>query len=275
MGYSALVRKIVFTRGALIMVICALLAALPARAEDVEKLIRECNEFASKPIPSGVGACDKLEAAVKKSTDQTALAKVALEAKYDSDARQAAVEKLTDQALLAKIAETGQDPIDRAKAVAAMDGSNPSLKRLAGSLEGVSSHTSESIARVKLAMQDPRIRGRFPRLVFTARVGGIHQGYGDSLAMPGEAVYFVLSQDGKTLAKGNWKTDFPQAIYSTVPSYTPPAFQGADVHGEEFLIVLLQNPVFTQDDLNALSWSVIPELRLAAQRAYYGHGRAR
>ena len=251
------------------LILCAIsLAALPASAEDVGKLIRECDEIAGGPITSGCCECAKLEAVAKKSTDQAALAKIALESKYDASARHSAAGRLTDQALLSKVSETGWDPIVRARATAALDPSNPSLKRISGY-----SDTPGAIARIKLAVQDPIIRARFPRIVFTAQIGEIFQSYGSNSAKPGESVHFALSQDGKTLAEKSWKTNFPGVIdYSVRPgSYEGAlAFQRADLDGSGFLKVLLayplNNPAIDIYDLKKLSNSEIPELRDAAEQ---------
>jgi hypothetical protein len=200
-------------------------------------------------------------AALRKLTDQAALTKVAVESK-DAAVRSAAVEKLTDQAFLATIAEKGSDRFVRSKAIAAMDGANPAMKRLAGYLGALTSDALESIARIKLAIQEPRIRNRLPRIAFASVVSGDDARYQKSAGvvyMPGERVSFVLSRAGETLAENHWSTDFPKQ--------TPElAFTAASVHGEDLLARLLHGAVFRQDDLSELSSSEIPELRQAAVR---------
>ena len=61
--------------------------------------------------------CGPSEQTVERTTDQTKLAKIALEDK-DAEVRRAAVAKLTDQALLAKIAVEAKDADVRSAAVA-------------------------------------------------------------------------------------------------------------------------------------------------------------
>jgi uncharacterized DUF497 family protein len=208
--------------------------------------------------------------AAEKLTDQVLLAKVALvdmdfdalHLKGEFDVRRIAAGKLTDQALLAKIAVGGKSRTVRAMAVAAMDESNPALRRLAGNLGASTFDTFESVARVKLAIKGPRIRDRFPRIVFVPRVSNLSQlydGKGGPFVVSGESVFFELSQAGETLAKKNWITNFPGMS-------RPLTFLGAEVHCEELLVGLLHNPLFTEDDLAALSSSEIPEVRQAAKQ---------
>ena len=124
-------------------------------------------------------------AAIGKLTDQALLAKIALDDE-DPVVRGAAAGKLTDQAVLAKIAVESEDPVIRTKAIAAMDGSNPALRRLAGlgglslsgrACSGDSCITGTSIAHIKLAIQEPRIRSRLPGIVFAASVSAESRSY--------------------------------------------------------------------------------------------------
>ena len=194
-------------------------------------------------------------AAIEKLTDQALLADLAVE-DTDLDVRSTAVSKLTDQALLAKIAVEAEDPVIRAEAIAELDESNPAMRRLAGNLGALTSDTGESIARIRLAIQEPRIRNRLPQIVFTPRVGPRSQAYTGG-TMEGESVTFVLSQAGETLVEKNWKTAFPGATLRL-------GFLPAGVHAEDLLAELLHRAVFTQDDLAELSSSEIPEVRDAA-----------
>ena len=201
-------------------------------------------------------------AAVAELTDQASLAKIAVESK-DPIVRGAAAGKLTDQAALAKIAVESEDPVIRTKAIAAMDGSNPALRRLAGlggsslsgrACSGDSCRTGTSIAEIKLAIQEPRIRSRLPGIVFAASVSAESRSYsggGGSVIASGESVSVVLSQAEKTLAEKHWSTGFP-----TLSDF-PVRFWPAGVHGEDLLAELLRSAVFTQDDLAELSSSEI------------------
>jgi hypothetical protein len=200
------------------------------------------------------------ELALRKLTDQTSLAKVAAEAK-DPRVRSAAVGKLTDQSLLARLAEKGEDRLVRAKAIAAMNKSNPDMRSLAGDLVASTTDAGESIARVRLAIEEPSIRNRLPRIVFVPSVSDVYQSYsGFSVwraGMQGESVSFVLSQDRKTLTKKSWSTNFPGQTQALT-------FLAAKVHGGDLLGELLGDGRFTQDDLVELCSSEIPEVRQAA-----------
>ena len=220
---------------------------------------------------------DTSKAAIEKLTEQTPLAKVAVAAIH-ADARRAAVVKLTNQTLLAKIAVEDKDPITRSLAIAAMDGSNPALKSHAELGESSLGRTpsqvayrgraERSIARIKLAIQEPRIRSRFPGIVSAISVDVVSQSYTGNKHAEGESISVILSQAGDTLAMKDWSTDFPMMISEYGPHFIP-----AEVHGEDLLAELLCNSVFTQDDLAGLTSSKIPEVRLAArQRLAQIHG---
>ena len=206
---------------------------------------------------------DTGKAAVEKLTDQAPLAKVAVGSR-NLEVRKAAVEKLTNQALLARIAVEDKNPVIRAVAIASMVESNPALKSLAflgeASLAGT---PSRSIARIKLAIQEPRIRSRFPGIVAAISVDPVSQSYTSNNHVEGESISVALSQSGYTLATGEWNTDFPMLILGSSPHIVS-GFRPAEVHGESLLAELLRNPEFTQDDLAELSSSKIPEVRLAA-----------
>ncbi len=205
--------------------------------------------------------------AAEALTDQALLAKIAVQ-NTDPDMRQLAVGKLKDQALLTRLAQKEEDRSVRAAAIAAMDGPNPALRSWAGDLGRFTFDLVESAARVRLAISEPHVRDRFPRIVFTARTNPNAQLYRSALAgvgaipgheggmMPGESVYFALCEDGKTLAKRIWKTDFPQ--HTDTFAFVPARVTGAELLGE-----LLRFNRLTQEDLAALSASEIPEFREA------------
>ncbi|MGO9093761.1 MAG: hypothetical protein ACLQGV_00920 [Bryobacteraceae bacterium] len=198
--------------------------------------------------------------AVRKLTDKALLDRVAAEAR-DQHVRESAVAKLEEQAGLAEAAKQVQDRSLRLQAIAAMEPSGPNLKPLAGYLGAPTSDAMESAARIKLAIREPRIRNRFPLIVFAPQVSLRSHGYfgiSKGGTMPGESVAFELSQAGQTLAQRTWSTVFPQQTWGF-------AFLAAKVDATDLLRELLRNAVFTPDDLAELSSSEIPELRQAAQ----------
>jgi hypothetical protein len=157
------------------------------------------------------------------------------------------------------------DSVVRINSIAAMDGSNPAVKRLAYLGKETSSSAEVSAARINLAIHEPRIKDRFPMIVFAASVYNISQTYvasgtGEQQEVPGESISFVLSQVGTTLAEEKWNTNFPYRV-----SQHDAGFMQAEVSGEKLLAKLLHNAVFTHDDLTELSSSEIPELRAAAK----------
>ena len=197
--------------------------------------------------------------AIQNLTDQAQLAKVA-QTGVDPHVRWIAVAKLKDQALLAEVA-AGRDPLVRAKAIAAIAEDSPELEHLTGDLGALTTDAGESIARVRLALEDPLIHSRLPALEFTPGVSEMSVTYAAGVASrapkQGESIAFVVTQGRKTLAKNNWVTVFP-------PQTKTRDFVAAEVHGEELLAELLHNGAVTQDDLAGFAASGIPEVRLAA-----------
>lgn len=241
----------------------ALLAKIAVESEDANVRNITVGRLTDQALLTKIAVEEKdphlRRAAVAGLTEQATLAKIAIE-DHDFYVRLRAVEHLNDQALLAKVTEKGGDQFVRTMAIAAMDKSNPALKRLAGDLGTSTSESGASIARIKLAIQEPPIRNRLPRILFVGSVSDISQTYTQSgipLERRGESVSFVLSEGRNKLAEKGWRTDFPgQATTLT--------FLGAKVHGEDLLTELLHHAVFTQDDLTELSSSEIPEVRQAA-----------
>jgi hypothetical protein len=202
------------------------------------------------------------KAAVLKLTDQALLAKLAM-VDDDEGVKYEAIKGITEQALRAKVREDAGDRIKRAQAVAALDESDPILKRLAGDLRSVNREARTSIARIKLAIQEPRIKSKFPRLQCVVDVSEISQDYGDHFSsakfkMGGEHVVITLRQDGETFGRTSWSTNFPGSA-----SFL--RFQhGAQVSGEDLLEKLFQLNAFMPEDLAELVHSNIPEVRIAA-----------
>jgi hypothetical protein len=249
-----------------------LLARIAIENNDVYVRMEAIRKLTDQSLFAKIAVGDKnpdvRSQAVEKLTDQALLAKIAVEDK-DRSVRSEASDKLADQALLAKIAAVDKDQRVRSRAIAAMDDANPALKRLARLGEGVTFDAERSLARIKLAIQEPRIRYRFPGISSKAEVSDRYSSYGGGrmVEVAGESVSVVLRQAGETLASHKWSTDFPMEVttwhgdgggHST-------SFLPAKVRGEEVLAELLHRDVFTQDDLAELSSSEIPELRSAAR----------
>ncbi len=225
--------------------------------------------------------CKATDSAIGKLTDQAMLGKVAIEGEAEC-ARELAVEKVTDQVLLARVAERGDEsPVTRFKAIAAVDDSNPVLMRLAGDLASVTNDARQSLARVKLAIQDPLIKNRIARTVLEASIRDIQEGYTDAgadarrnpmlnalpgypppdvVTFDGEALTFKLVRaDSVAVVESNWCTVFEQKMWSHGGAFIP-----ARVEAGEFMAKLFHLPSFTHDDLLRAVGSTIPEVRLGA-----------
>jgi len=101
---------------------------------------------------------------VESLTDQMVLAKVAIEHE-DYDVRRAAVEKLTDQIVLEKSSRPHDDDKEIiAQFLAEIPAEDPRLKAFAGSCRRCESNAIEAIARIRLALAEPRILMRVPEV---------------------------------------------------------------------------------------------------------------
>jgi uncharacterized protein YigA (DUF484 family) len=222
-------------------------------------------------------------AAVSKLADQALLAKIAIEAlndrarldaahRLDDQAllaelavrpsneyvRKAAISKLNDEKALASIALGDSDPVLRATAVSRMDPYDPALKRLAAFGQYANFDPVMSLARIKLATQEPPIRNRFPQIWFRAEITSSAQVYYTS-EISGEEISVELNQGEGTLAKGSWRTHFPDATVANSSSFQP-----AEMRTDDFFLELFRAGQFTQGDLAGLTSSENPIVRSAA-----------
>jgi len=248
--------------------------------------------------------------AVVRLSDQAQLAKVAIE-DTNEDVRSAAVKTLTDDTSLvavaaqrAKLVTRGNSfdrtrdaalerlrtlgflpsrlmegsPIERAVTLSGVSESYVGLRALAGNVSQPTLDAREAIARIKLATQEPRVRGRFPRIEFTVIINSVDESYypesenlpgmhpgllvGEYVTVGGESVTFVLQVPGVFSASRQWKTVFPKHHEAA------PGFEAAKVDCTELLADLLAQPLFTNEDRAELRRSSIAEVRLAAALAY-------
>jgi len=128
-------------------------------------------------------------------------------------------------------------------------------------MDEITFDTKESIARIKLAVQEPIIRSRVPGLSCVADVSTTSKEYvGPISRVTGERVTVALLQGSVTIYEGLWITDFPFLFHSLQKKdYISP-----EVSARDPLTKLLQLSVFTPEDLALLSRSRIPEVRVAA-----------
>ncbi len=182
--------------------------------------------------------------------------------------------KSSDLVLQERGAAEEPDPIARARSVAALSDEDPALRQLAGANEGFvrPAGTVPAIARVRLALQEPRVRARLPGMAFTVSVDGTSERYervgaGTFVVVHGESVSFRAIQEGRTLVERQWSTSFPETLSSQPWGGSgPPRFVGAHVSELPFLEELFRLPVFTQADLTELTRSELPEVRAGSVR---------
>jgi hypothetical protein len=228
--------------------------------EDKDENVRETavRKITDQALLTRVAIGDKDEyvrrAAVERLTDQAVLAKVAIGDK-DGNVRWVAVERLVDPALKAQL----KSPVGRANLIGELQDSDPILMKIATDRIGATLDASECIARMKLAVREPRIQSRFPGLqckTYARETGQRYLGSG-ILFLHGETVFIRFHQNGKTLAEARWHTEFP-------PSTTSSYFKPADVNGGELLKKLFHLRAFTPEDLAEFCRSKIPEVRIGA-----------
>lgn len=228
-------------------------------------------------------------------SDPVLLARCAL-SKADFEVRRDAVRLISDPALLALIASEG----DRVAALAALEqlADGDALAFLTGDLSDVVSR----IARLKLALRDPRLTARHPRLRIEitrtddqrdyetvtvsyrssspgnpidaalgqmpadAQVTGTSKG--KTVSVTGEGLRIELLDEYTPLARHAWKASFPDEINLGVgfPRMAPVSIN-AHVRSGDLFAKLLGRPEFTPDDLaQILRDSPFDELRLGATR---------
>ena len=145
------------------------------------------------------------------------------------------------------------------------------IMRGADLMARVTRNAKESIARIRLAIREPRINARFPGLECDAEVSPIRHAYtwqsafrpfgasGSEEVVLGEEVTINLRQGGTSLIKRTWSTNFPYTIQPPVPTVLP-----AEVTGEDLMVGLLSRSALTPEDLTELVHSRIPEVRIGA-----------
>jgi len=130
--------------------------------------------------------------------------------------------------------------------------------------------SSESIANVEAAIQEPRIVLRVPGLKCEATVTKITHDYQiikfgsrDTGTVPveGEAVTINLRQDGIILATGTWLARMPLTFDERDWPRKP---LPADVRAEDLFVQLFHSTAFTPDDLATLVFSKLVEVRIGA-----------
>jgi hypothetical protein len=215
------------------------------------KALRNVDALGGKCATGDTGACGTL---VSVAT-----------AGPDLPVRRAAVEQLDNQTVLTKLAAEDKDPGIREAAVNRLSNLAPILMQRAGDTSDVARIASESIARMNLAILEPRIRSRVLGLKCVTGTLQTRRDYSSFVGAPGfsvagEKVTIRLDQDGSTLAEGSWSTLFPGTLYRS----KAPSFLGAQVSGEDVLVKLLHLSAFSAEDLAELAHSSIPEVRIGA-----------
>lgn len=197
------------------------------------------------------------DAAFAKLTDQTLLAKIAAEDNYYSYIHKADVMRITDHELLAKIAIRAWDREARQHAVSLMT-DRDLLAKLAirGTiLPSPSGDQTEydhigEIARIRLFLTDPLIKGLLGRTSVNITWEMTYQEYGDREryhgSVTGESISFCVRGEklqGSAISK--WLTQFPEGVSGL--DYEIPAH----VDIAELISKLLRN--FSQNDILKLA----------------------
>jgi hypothetical protein len=127
--------------------------------------------------------------------------------------------------------------------------------------------------RCEQAALEARIQARFPNLICYSDVSEILEPYrtsnGSSTDRPtilgtmrGERVTLELRQPDIVVASASWSTDFPSSAAFKIGD--PKLYVPAAISLDDLLIPFLQKAEFTQEDLDDLARSSVPEVRVAA-----------
>jgi hypothetical protein len=207
--------------------------------------------------------------AVNNLTDQTLLKKFATEDKEPS-VREAAVGRITDQEFLINLATNQTDHFLLSLIINLLKYPDPILSQKIGNIENVTRDAIECYARMTLAIQEPKIKLRFPYLQCALSVMKTNEEYhihaniynlNERVAyMNGEIVEIKLLQRDTIITGEAWSTVFPKIVQTTSES----GFINAKVSGEDLMKRLLHKNIFTSGDLFELILSNIPEVRIGA-----------
>ena len=203
--------------------------------------------------------------------------------------RKQAIQRVTNQAVLLRITQDEQAlSFFRALAVTSLQ-DKPALKVLAEDTKLSANNPIRATARLKMAIQEPRIAARLPHLQAIVSIRLISEQYektithSDQHSMLGEYVYaYLVDQDDSLsqlkfenpdflddwqsrhltgiLVRKSWRTFFPRSI----PSDDPRRLIEPNMDIKEILTALMSLPVFTPEDLSEMSVSTIPEVSAAA-----------
>jgi hypothetical protein len=195
--------------------------------------------------------------AIRRLTDQSLLFKLAMEgSRADGDGAsfdraRAAVETLNDQNLLTKVAQQARDWDIRALALQRIPGQEKRGRLMAEANDYNDDEFRRCTASLKLALLEPVIASRFPRIQYDGHLRPKSAGYvGDRMcSVTGEDITIQLVQDGRIIAKGKWSSGFDGAILSDECG----THIAAEVHCADVMQQLLKQSTFTPEDLSELS----------------------
>jgi hypothetical protein len=180
-------------------------------------------------------------------TNQAVLAKIAVE-DQDPRVRAAAVEKVTDPTLLAKLKDVAF---------------SADIPGYTGDMSVAALNTVQSVARMRLALQDPTVSLRIPKAEFDIECASTSQAYGPQPGLPshyvaGEYIRFTVTQASRILAEDNWSTEFPHSVSDStdfIPAWVDVVRMSTHLFGQ---------PQFTQEDILKLAQSPITEVHKGA-----------
>lgn len=251
------------------------------RAKATEKVT---DQKLLKRIAGNKGEYDYIRAtAVTRLTDQNELAKIAANEDV-TKVRRAAAEKLTDpnllasmgmwvkpdltqevadQALLAKLSVNAKEQSVRAVAVSKLTEDAALLRKI-----GKEDDTIAALARLRLALLDPRVASRIGSVTIKATFKEIESktkyalfGVGPGFSLTGEDCHILITdQNGQELSDTSHVTKFP----TTVKNNTH--YVSADPKIQPILSNILKHGTFKPAELSAIAadTTAVKELRDAA-----------
>ncbi len=152
--------------------------------------------------------------------------------------------------------EPNKDPVTQFNDISRMSDSDSVLLPLAEDMFLTKNDARAVLARMKLAAKEPLIQSRLPGLLCTGWAAKVSNQYMGGL-VDGERITINFQQGNKVLAQKEWKSEFPDVIYSH-------EFRPASVNGSDLLKELFALPAFSERDMIELFRSKIPEVRIGA-----------
>lgn len=206
--------------------------------------------------------------AAKKFSDLDLFVKLIANKDTTDEFRLEALENINDQKILTRLAFNFRDnPVVLCSLIGKMNSSNIFLIQKSGDIKDVSNDPVKCIARIKLAIDEPRIKLHFNNIRCDVRVTASYRTYtnnSNKRLVYGEDISVDLMQDKERICSTVWSTDYPQNLTLLKNTNSKSIFWAPIVSPQDLIKELLSKSIFTRTDLEELLNSKFWEIRYAA-----------